>query len=49
MPTLIKGIIPPVTDPLLTLTAASANDQGEGALMQLCAKVFFSAKMIEVI
>ena len=27
MPTLIKGIISPVTDPLLTLTAAGANDQ----------------------
>ena len=32
MPTLIKGIISPVTDPLLTLTAAGANHQ-ESALM----------------
>ena len=28
MPTLIKGIISSVTDPLLTLTATGANDQG---------------------
>ena len=39
MPTLIKGIISPVTDPLLTLTAAGANDQPGECSHALCAIV----------
>ena len=40
MPTLIKGIISPVTDPLLTLTAAGANDQPAECSHALCPIVF---------
>ena len=40
MPTLIKGIISPVTDPLLTLTAAGANDQPAECSHPLCPIVF---------
>ena len=39
MPTLIKGIISPVTDPLLTLTAAGANHQPGECSHALCAIV----------
>ena len=43
MPTLIKGIISSVTDPLLTLTATGANDQGSA--LTLWKNIFFSSPL----
>ena len=43
MPTLIKGIISSVTDPLLTLTATGANDQGSA--LTLWKNLFLSSPL----